>query len=133
MERTLLLIKPDIVKIELIGAVIEMIEAVGLKIVEMRMLTITEDMAREHYKEHVDKPFYSELEGFMTSGPVVAIIAECWDAVSVARKVMGSTNPQDAAIRSIRGLFGSSLTENAIHGSDSVESAEREIEIFFGH
>lgn len=132
MERTLVLIKPDATKRNIIGKVITRLENRGLKIINMNMPSITADQAREHYKDHVDKPFYPKLEVFITSGPVVAMIVWGENAVEIVRSTIGSTNCAEAAPGTIRGDFGTSLTENIIHGSDSIESADREIDIFFG-
>ena len=98
----------------------------------MKMFTIDEDLAREHYAEHVEKPFFSELVSFITSGPVVAMVVEGVDAVAGVRQIMGATNPLDAVTGSIRGDYATVITENIVHGSDSVASAEREIKLFFG-
>ena len=106
-------------------------ERKGLILERLRMLTIPEEMARRHYAEHVDKPFFDDLVSFITSGPVVAMEWSGPSAVAVARGLMGATNPLDAAPGTIRGDLGTIITENIVHGSDSPESAERELEIFF--
>ncbi|MEA2488032.1 MAG: nucleoside-diphosphate kinase, partial [Actinomycetota bacterium] len=99
---------------------------------EAKLFTIDETLAKKHYAEHADKPFFAELVSFITSGPVVAMVVEGPEAVAGMRQIMGATNPLDAAPGSIRGDFASLITENIVHGSDSVESAEREINLFFG-
>ena len=131
-EHTYVMVKPDGVARGLVGEVISRFERKGLKLEQMRMLTIDEDLAGRHYAEHVDKPFFPELVAFITSGPVVAMEWSGESAVSVSRTLMGVTNPAEAAPGTIRGDFGSIITENIVHGSDSVESAERELGIFFG-
>ena len=131
IEHTYLMVKPDGVARGLVGEVITRFERKGLELVKMRMLTIDEDLARRHYAEHVDKPFFPELLAFITSGPVVAMEWSGESAVAAARAVMGPTDPADAPPGSIRGDFGSVITENIVHGSDSPESAARELGIFF--
>lgn len=130
-ERTLILVKPDGVQRKLIGTIISRIENKGLNLIAMKMLTVTSDLSKQHYAEHVEKPFYPDLEGFITSAPVVAMIVEGPEAVSVMRTLIGATNGREAAPGTIRGDFGSSRQMNMIHGSDSVESANREIDIYF--
>jgi nucleoside-diphosphate kinase len=131
-ENTYVMVKPDGVARGLVGEVVGRPERKGLKLVNMRMLTISEEMAGRHYAEHTDKPFFGDLVEFITSGPVVAMEWSGPDAVVVARNLMGVTNPVDAAPGTIRGDYGLVITENIVHGSDSVESAERELGIFFG-
>jgi nucleoside-diphosphate kinase len=131
-ENTYVMVKPDGVARGLVGEVVGRLERKGLKLVNMRMLTISEEMAGRHYAEHTDKPFFGDLVEFITSGPVVAMEWSGPDAVVVARNLMGVTNPVDAAPGTIRGDYGLVITENIVHGSDSVESAERELGIFFG-
>lgn len=131
-QRTLVLVKPDGIRRRLIGEVIRRIEAKGYDIKEMKLFTIDDALAKEHYAEHVDKPFFAELVSFITSGPVVAMVVEGTDAVAGLRQIMGATDPLDAAPGSIRGDFASVITENIVHGSDSPESAEREVALFFG-
>lgn len=131
IEHTYLMVKPDGVSRGLVGEVITRFERKGLELVKMRMLTIDEDLARRHYAEHVDKPFFPELLAFITSGPVVAMEWSGESAVAAARAVMGPTDPADAPPGSIRGDFGSVITQNIVHGSDSPESAARELGIFF--
>ena len=130
-ERTLILVKPDGVQRKLIGTILSRIENKGLNIIAMKMLQVTPELSKQHYAEHVEKPFYPDLEGFITSAPVVALIVEGPEAVSVMRTVIGATNGREAAPGTIRGDFGSSRQMNMIHGSDSVESATREIGIYF--
>ena len=131
-ESTFIMVKPDGVSRGLVGEVISRFEAKTLKLERMRMLTIDEAMAGEHYGEHVEKPFFGDLVSFITSGPVVAMEWSGENAVSVARTLMGTTNPAEALPGTIRGDFGLAITENVVHGSDSVGSAERELSIFFG-
>ena len=131
-ESTLVLVKPDGVKRGLIGEVVRRIEEKGYAIEEMKMFTIDESLAREHYQEHTEKPFFGELVSFITSGRVVAMIVTGSDAVAGVRQIMGATDPLDAAPGSIRGDFATVITENLVHGSDSPASAEREIKLFFG-
>ena len=131
-QQTLILVKPDGVKRRLIGEVISRIEAKGFDIKELRMATIEESLAQKHYAEHVDKPFFGELVSFITSGPLVAMVVEGVDAVAGMRQIMGATNPIEAAPGSIRGDFATIIGENIVHGSDSPESAEREVNLFFG-
>jgi len=131
LERTLILVKPDGVQRKLIGTVISRIENKGLSIIAMKMLQVTPEISKQHYAEHVSKPFYPDLESFITSAPVVALIVEGPEAVSVMRTLMGKTNGRESAPGTIRGDFGASRQMNLIHGSDSPESAEREIGIYF--
>lgn len=131
LEKTLLLVKPDGVQRRLIGTIISRFESKGLKIVGLKMLQVTPELAREHYAEHVEKPFYPLLEEFITAAPVVAIAAEGVDAISVARTMMGATNGREAAPGTIRGDFSQSRQMNLVHGSDSPEAAARELSIYF--
>jgi nucleoside-diphosphate kinase len=132
LQQTFVMVKPDGVAHGLVGEVIRRIEDKGFELREMRLFMIDESLAKEHYAEHSEKPFFSELVGFITSGPVVAMVVEGSDAVAGMRQIMGATNPLDAAPGSIRGDFATVITENIVHGSDSTESAEREINLFFG-
>ena len=132
VENTYVMVKPDGVARGLVGEVVSRLERKGLALVNMRMLTIDEELAGRHYAEHTEKPFFGELVAFITSGPVVAMEWSGEGAVAVARTLMGGTNPAEAAPGTIRGDFGLIITENIVHGSDSVESATREIGIFFG-
>ncbi|MDQ4095408.1 MAG: nucleoside-diphosphate kinase [Actinomycetota bacterium] len=126
------MVKPDGVRHRLVGEVIRRIESKGYELSEMKLFTIDESLAREHYQEHTDKPFFGELVSFITSGPVVAMVVSGEDAVSGMRQIMGATNPLEAAPGSIRGDYATVITENIVHGSDSPASAEREIKLFFG-
>ena len=131
MERTLVLVKPDGVQRGLVGEVISQLESRGLKIVAMKMLHMQEDMAARHYEAHVERPFFSGLVEFITSSPIVAMVLQGPNVVDITRKTMGATNPVDAAPGTIRGDLGINIGRNLIHGSDSVESAQREIDLFF--
>ena len=131
MERTLVLIKPDGVQRGLVGKIVGRLESKGLKIVGMKLIKVTEELAEQHYGEHTDKPFFVELVKFITSSPVVAMAISGDNSVQVVRSVMGSTDPQQASPGTIRGDLGLSIGMNLIHGSDSTESAARELELFF--
>ncbi len=131
MERTFVMVKPDGVQRGLIGEVISRLERKGLKIVAMKMLWISEELAKEHYAEHKEKPFFANLVSYITSGPVVAMVVEGRDAVKVVRKLVGATNPAEADPGTIRGDFGLDIGRNVVHASDSLASAEREIALFF--
>lgn len=130
-ERTFVAIKPDGVKRGLIGRIIRKIEDKGFKIVALKMLQVSEELAAKHYAEHADKPFYGALIKFITSGPIVAMVLQGENAVSSVRKFMGKTNPDEAEVGSIRGDFAQVMRFNTIHGSDCKESAEREINLYF--
>jgi nucleoside-diphosphate kinase len=130
-ESTLLIAKPDAVRRGLMGEILRRVEAKGLRITELQMRSIDRSTAQEHYGEHRDKPFFDELVSFITSGPVVAARIEGERAVSVIRTMMGPTDPADAPPGTIRGDYGTIITENLVHGSDSPESAERELKLFF--
>jgi nucleoside-diphosphate kinase len=132
MEQTLVLVKPDGVRRRLIGEIVHRIERKGLDVRAMKMMTVSRELAEEHYGEHREKPFFGELVDFITSGPVVAMTVEGEGAVSVVRTLMGATNPAKAAPGTIRGDLALDMGENLIHGSDSPESAERELGLFFG-
>jgi nucleoside-diphosphate kinase len=131
-DRTLVLLKPDAVERGLVGTILGRLEAKGLKIVALDQRTLEPDTLAEHYAEHVGKSFYDDLVVFMSRGPVVALVVEgpedTWDVV---RSMIGATNPRQAAPGSIRGDLGIHLTENLVHGSDSADSAGREVKIFF--
>lgn len=131
-QRTFIMVKPDGVKRRLVGEVVARIERKGYEIREMKLFTIDETLAKKHYAEHVEKAFFQELVSFITSGPVVAMVVEGPDAVVGMRQIMGATNPIEAAPGSIRGDFATVIGENIVHGSDSLESAEREVNLFFG-
>jgi len=130
-ERTFVMVKPDGVERRLVGEVIGRLERKNLRLQQMRMLTIDEELARRHYAEHVEKPFFPDLLEFITRGPVVAMEWVGDEAVSVARTLMGATDPKKAAPGTIRGDLGLIMTENIVHGSDSPDSAERELGAFF--
>ena len=130
-ERTLVLVKPDGVRRRLVGEVVRRLENKCLDIIAMRMLTVDDELAKRHYAEHVKKPFFPELLAFITSGPIVAMAVEGDEAVGVVRTLMGVTDPKKAAPGTLRGDFALAITENIVHGSDSPESAERELAIFF--
>ncbi|MGZ5352878.1 MAG: nucleoside-diphosphate kinase [Actinomycetota bacterium] len=131
VESTLLIVKPDGVRRALVGEVLRRVEAKDLRIAEMRMLQIDRALAEEHYAEHREEPFFGELVDFITSGPVVVARLEGEDAIDVWRTLMGPTNPASAPPGTIRGDLGLIITENVVHGSDSPESAERELKLFF--
>jgi len=131
MERTFLMVKPDGVQRGLIGEIVSRFEKKGFKLVAAKLMTVSRELAEVHYAEHREKPFFEELVGFITSGPVFAMIWEGENVISVARQMMGKTNPADAAPGTIRGDYGISVGMNIIHGSDSPESAEREIKLWF--
>lgn len=130
-QRTLSIIKPDATKKNVIGQIISRFEQNGLKPVEMRMMTLTKDQAGEFYAVHKARPFYNDLCKYMCSGPVLVMALEGNDAVALNRKLMGATNPKEAAPGTIRADFADSIEANAVHGSDSLENAEREIGFFF--
>jgi nucleoside-diphosphate kinase len=131
-QRTFVMVKPDGVRRRLVGEVIGRLERKGYDIVGMRLFTIDENLASRHYAEHTEKPFFSELVSFITSGPVVAMAVEGPEAVAGCRQIMGATNPLEAVSGSIRGDYATEITFNIVHGSDSLESAARELELFFG-
>jgi nucleoside-diphosphate kinase len=131
VDRTLILVKPDAFARGLTGEIIARFERKGLAIIGLKHLTVTEDMAKEHYAEHEGKPFFGELVEFITSGPIVAMILEGQEAVKAARQVIGATNPLEASSGSIRGDFAIEIGTNMVHGADSPESAAREGAIFF--
>jgi nucleoside-diphosphate kinase len=131
-ESTLLIVKPDGVRRALVGEVLRRVESKGLRIADIRTFSIDRDLAEEHYGEHREKEFFGELVDFITSGPVVAARIEGERAISALRTLMGPTDPMDAAPGTIRGDFCTVITENLVHGSDSPESARRELKLFFG-
>lgn len=131
-ENTFIMVKPDGVRRGLVGEVISRLERKGLTLEKIRQVDIDEDLARLHYAEHVEKPFFPDLLEFITSGSVVAMEWSGESAVSVSRDLMGATDPKTAAPGTIRGDYGLEVTENIVHGSDSTESARRELDIFFG-
>ncbi|MFN2462825.1 MAG: nucleoside-diphosphate kinase [Candidatus Dormibacteria bacterium] len=130
-ERTLVLVKPDGVQRGLVGEVIGRLERKGLKITALKLMQADEALAREHYAEHVEKPFFKGLSDFITSSPLVAMVVQGPNVVANVRAMMGVTNPANAAPGTLRGDFGLSIGMNLVHGSDSPESAAREIDIFF--
>ncbi|MDQ3572407.1 MAG: nucleoside-diphosphate kinase [Actinomycetota bacterium] len=131
MSRTLILVKPDAFARALTGEVLARFERKGLRIKALKLLQADEAVANEHYAEHAEKPFFGELVTFITGGPLVAAVLEGHEAVAAARQLIGATNPVEAAPGSIRADFGLEVTYNMVHGSDSDESAEREIRIWF--
>jgi nucleoside-diphosphate kinase len=131
-ESTLLIVKPDGVRRGLVGEVFRRVEAKGLRIADLRMFSIDVVLAQEHYGEHREKPFFGELVEFITSGPVVAARIEGEGAVTALRMLMGPTNPIEAPPGTMRGDYCTIITENLVHGSDSADSAERELKLFFG-
>jgi nucleoside-diphosphate kinase len=131
MEQTLIILKPDAVERQLVGEILSRLENKGLRIAEMKMLRITAEMAKRHYAEHAQKPFYPGLEEYITSGPVVAAIIEGEEAVAVVRRMVGPTNGIEAPAGTIRGDFSLSSQRNLVHASDSADSAQREIGLFF--
>ena len=131
MERTLVLVKPDGVQRGLIGEVISRLERRGLKLVGMKLMQVDDALARQHYGEHVDRPFFGGLVEFITSSPVVAMAWEADNAVEAVRNTMGQTNPTTSPPGTIRGDLGLDIGRNLVHGSDSPESAQRELALFF--
>ena len=131
MERTLVLVKPDGVQRGLVGEVIGRLERRGLKLAAIKLMRVDEGLAHRHYGEHVDRPFFAGLVSFITSGPVVAMVWESNNAVEIVRNTMGVTNPVNAAPGTIRGDLGVDIGRTIVHGSDSPESAERELALFF--
>lgn len=131
LERTYAMVKPDGVKRGLVGEVVRRLEQKGFRIVGLKLMQIPRETAERHYGEHQGKPFFEGLVSFITSGPVVAMVVEGENAILEWRKMMGATNPKDAALGTIRGDFASTIDENVVHGSDAPETAEREIGIFF--
>ena len=131
MEKTLSIIKPDAVAKNVLGKILDRFESAGLKIIAIKMLHLNKDMAEGFYAEHKGKPFFEKLINFMTSGPVVVQVLSGENAIKTNRELMGNTNPEEAAQGTIRSDFAESIDANAVHGSDSPESAEREISYFF--
>ena len=130
--KTFFMIKPDGVQRNLVGEIISRVEAKGFSITKIKMMTISKELAEKHYGEHKDKPFFNDLVSFITSGPVVAMQVEGENVVLQIRNLMGATNPSESTPGSIRGDLATELDKNVVHGSDSDESAERELELFFG-
>jgi nucleoside-diphosphate kinase len=131
MERSLILVKPDAFARDLTGEIIGRFERKGLRLLGLKQMTMTRELAERHYAEHEGKPFYEELVSFITSGPLVAMVLEGEQAVDAARQVIGATNPLEASPGSIRGDYAIEVGHNMVHGSDSVSSASREVELFF--
>ena len=130
--KTFFMIKPDGVQRNLVGEIISRVEAKGFSITKIKMMSISKELAEQHYGEHKDKPFFNDLVSFITSGPVVAMQVEGENVVLQIRNLMGATNPSESTPGSIRGDLATELDKNVVHGSDSDESAERELELFFG-
>ena len=131
METTLVLLKPDAVQRGLAGEIISRLEKTGLKLTGLKLIQVSQELANQHYGEHVGKPFFDGLVSFITSGPIVAMALEGNGAVGVVRKTLGATNPADSPPGTVRGDYGIDIGRNLVHGSDSVESAKREIALFF--
>lgn len=131
MESTLVLLKPDCVQRRLIGRIISRFEDKGLNVVAMKMMQVTPELSKQHYAEHVSKPFYPNLESFITAAPIVAMVLEGLDAIRVVREMLGKTNGLQAAPGTIRGDFSSSRQMNLVHASDGPEAATREINLYF--
>ncbi|KAB2333685.1 nucleoside-diphosphate kinase [Bacillus mesophilum] len=131
MQKTFLMVKPDGVQRNLIGEIVSRFEKKGFQLVGAKLMSIPKELAEEHYGEHKERPFFGELVDFITSGPVFAMVWEGENVIATARQMMGATNPKDAAPGTLRGDFGVIVGKNIIHGSDSPESAEREIGLFF--
>ena len=132
MERSLVLIKPDAMQRRLAGTIISRLEGQGLKMVALKMLHLDKELAKRHYAIHADKSFFNGLVNYISSAPIIALIFEGKGAVEVVRKTMGATDPAKAEAGTIRGDFGLDIERNVVHGSDSVETAENEIKLFFG-
>lgn len=130
-ERTLVLVKPDGVQRGLVGEVITRLERRGLKLVGMKLMQVSDELARQHYGEHVDRPFFAGLVQFITSSPIVAMAWEANSAAEIVRNTMGQTNPANSPAGTIRGDFGVDIGRNLVHGSDSPESGVREVNLFF--
>ena len=133
MERTLVLIKPDALQRGLSGTIIARLEARGLKLVAIKLMQVGNELAQQHYREHSEKPFFRGLVKFITSSPIIAMVLEGIEAVSIVRNSMGETNPKNATPGTIRGDFALDMGRNLIHGSDSIESARKEIGLFFAN
>ncbi|MEE2843775.1 MAG: nucleoside-diphosphate kinase [Planctomycetota bacterium] len=131
MDRTLVLLKPDCVQRRLMGEIISRFETKGFNVIAMKMLQVTPDLAKQHYAEHVEKPFYPGLEDFITGAPVVAMCIEGLDVIRVVRDMLGATNGLNAAAGTIRGDYSSSRQMNLVHASDGPEAADREMQLYF--
>ena len=130
-QRTFTMLKPDAVKRRLTGEILSRFEKRGMKVIAAKTLMISEDLAKTHYGEHSDKPFFDDLVSYITSGPVFAMVLEADDVIAQVRQMVGATNPKEAAVGTIRGDYAIDLGRNVVHASDSEESAEREISLFF--
>ena len=131
VERTLVLVKPDAMRRQLAGEIVARLERRGLELRAARIVTVDRPLAEEHYAEHAEKPFFGELVEFITSGPTLALVVEGEGAIATVRTTMGATNPADAAPGTVRGDLSLSMPDNLVHGSDSTESAQREIGLWF--
>ncbi|WP_146552006.1 nucleoside-diphosphate kinase [Rummeliibacillus sp. SL167] len=131
IQKTFLMVKPDGVQRQLVGDIVDRFERKGFVLRGAKLMQITKELAEKHYAEHADKPFFGELVEFITSGPVFAMVWEGENVISVARLMMGATNPEQSAPGTIRGDYSTTVSHNVIHGSDSLASAEREIGLFF--
>jgi nucleoside-diphosphate kinase len=131
MEKTFLMVKPDGVQRNLIGEIVSRFEKKGFQLVSAKLIVIPQELAKTHYAEHKERPFFGDLVNFITSGPVFAMVWQGENVIATARTMMGKTNPSEAAPGTIRGDFGVQVSQNIIHGSDSTESAQREINLFF--
>ena len=131
MERTLVLLKPDCVQRRLMGTVLSRFEEKGINVIALKMMRVTPELSKQHYAEHVEKPFYPGLEEFITGAPVVAMVLEGLDVIRVVRDMLGATNGLKAAAGTIRGDFSSSRQMNLVHASDGPEAAEREMKLYF--
>ena len=131
MEKTLVLVKPDGVQRGLIGEVISRFENRGLKLIGLKLMHVTEELAGQHYNEHTERPFFPSLVNFITSGPIIAMAWEGENAIGIVRQTMGTTNPVEASPGTIRGDLAINIGRNVVHGSDGPESAERELNLFF--
>src|SRR5690625_4195663 len=132
MEKTFIMVKPDGVQRGLIGEIVARFENKGFKLAGAKLMSVSEELAKEHYGEHKERPFFGELVEFITSGPVFAMVWEGEQVISIGRQMIGATSPEEAVPGSIRGDFAVTVSKNIIHGSDSLESAKREINLFFG-
>lgn len=131
IQTTFLMVKPDGVKRQLVGDIVDRFERKGFVLKGAKLMQISQELAEKHYAEHAEKPFFGELTDFITSGPVFAMVWEGENVISVARLMMGATNPSESAPGTIRGDYSTTVSHNVIHGSDSLASAEREIGLFF--
>jgi nucleoside-diphosphate kinase len=132
VEKTFVMVKPDGVQRGLVGEIVSRFEKKGLKLVGAKLMNVSRELAEKHYAEHKERPFFNDLVSFITSSPVFAMVWEGENAISIARTLMGKTNPAESAPGTIRGDFGLTIGMNIVHGSDSPESAEREVALWFG-